>query len=207
MRKSMRSVVGVAVVRLMRPLVRVLIHHGISFQAFAETAKWIYVDVANQQFQIPGRKMSKSRIAVITGLTRREVDRLTQSELPPMDSSQEFYNRALRVFMGWLEDEAFTDSHGRPLPLPVTDDGPLSFSELVRRYSGNQPVRAILDELERVGAVALEGNMAVIALTSGEIARTGQRSKAQEMSHQAAGVLDQFSRELCSTTPSPALDR
>jgi hypothetical protein len=41
---------------------------------------------------------------------------------------------------------------GQPRDLPF--DGPLSFAELVRRYSGDLPARAVLDELLRVGIVA-----------------------------------------------------
>ena len=205
MKPTMRSVIGTAVVRLLRPLVRLMIHHGISFQAFAEAAKWIYVDVAGEQFRIPGRKMSKSRIAVITGLTRREVDRLTQEQPPPMDSSQEFYNRALRVFMGWLEDDDFRAADGSPLPLALVD-GDRSFAELVRRYSGNQPVRAVLDELMRVGVVQVENQLATVTLSALDGGERGERRQAREMTSEVAGMLDDYSRELCARGPvAPAV--
>jgi hypothetical protein len=63
----------------------------------------------------------------------------------------ERYNRAARVLTGWLRDDTFHGANGKPMPLDV--DGDISFATLVRRHSGDMPARAMLDELERVGAV------------------------------------------------------
>ena len=67
-----------AIQQLLRPLVRLLLRHSVSFAAFGEIARRVYVDVALKDFAIPGRKPSASRVAVLTGLTRKEVQRLTQ---------------------------------------------------------------------------------------------------------------------------------
>src|SRR5262249_39633778 len=55
------------------------------------------------------------------------------------------------VLTGWLRDPEFCDAEGRPREL--ADDGDKGFAGLVRRYSGDVPARAVLDELLRVGAV------------------------------------------------------
>ena len=62
------------------------------------------------------------------------------------------YNRAARVMAGWIRDKGFHDAAGEPLALPV-EGKPASFGALVRCYSGDMPVRAMLDELLRAGAV------------------------------------------------------
>jgi Family of unknown function (DUF6502) len=62
------------------------------------------------------------------------------------------YNRAARVMAGWIRDKDFHDKAGEPLALPV-EGKPASFGALVRCYSGDMPVRAMLDELLRAGAV------------------------------------------------------
>ena len=62
------------------------------------------------------------------------------------------YNRAARVITGWVRDKEFHDKAGDPLALPVEGEN-ASFGALVRSYSGDIPVRAMLDELLRVGAV------------------------------------------------------
>lgn len=140
--------------RLLRPLVRILLRLGIPFGTFAEVAKQVYVEVAEQDFPPPGRKQSDSRVATITGLTRKEVLRIKREPLTQGDVLIERYNRAARVISGWMNDAEFGTADKRPLALPVEgDEG--SFAALVQRYSGDVPMRAILDELLRVGAAQL----------------------------------------------------
>ena len=64
------------------------------------------------------------------------------------------YNRAARVITGWLRDPDFGDGNGHPSPLRMAGKR-LSLRALVKSYSGDIPVRAMLDELIRVGAVRL----------------------------------------------------
>ena len=77
--------IAAAVLRLLRPLVRILLAHGISYKTFSDLAKWVYVDVAGRDFRISGRKQSTSRISVVTGLSRKEVARVRKI-LTPDDS-------------------------------------------------------------------------------------------------------------------------
>ncbi len=141
-----------AAIRLLRPLVRLLIRNGVSYGTFADLAKWLYVDVATKEFGIKGRKQSTSRVSVITGLSRKEVMRVRQLDRPDDRATTEGYNRAARVIAGWRRESDFLDEKGEPATLPMVGSGG-TFSELVKRYSGDVPARAILDELIRVRAV------------------------------------------------------
>ena len=148
----MKRVLASAVVCLLRPLVRLLLRNGVPYKSFADMAKWVYVDVANDEFAIEGRKQSDSRVSIITGLSRKEVRRVALLPNPVDDASVERFNRAARVISGWVRDRDFHDSSNRPASLPVEGESH-SFSALVQKYSGDVPARAILDELERVGAI------------------------------------------------------
>ena len=141
-----------AVLRLLRPLVRILLKNGVSYRTFSDLIKWVYVDVAGKEFGIKGRKQSTSRISVITGLSRKEVKRVRQITRPDDSTSSEKYNRAARVIAAWRREKKFLDAEGKPAPLPMAGPG-VSFSELVKRFSGDVPSRATLDELIRIGAV------------------------------------------------------
>jgi hypothetical protein len=141
-----------AVIKLLRPLARILLRNGVSFSTFSDLAKWIFVDVATKEFGIEGRKQSTSRVSVITGLSRREVMRVRQLPRPDVSASTERHNRAARVIAAWRREPDFLDAKGKPAVLPLEGRG-ASFSELVKRFSGNVPPRAILDELIYVGAV------------------------------------------------------
>jgi len=141
-----------AVTTALRPLIRILLRHGVGYDAFAELAKRAYVEVGMSDFGIPGKKQSISRVSVLTGLTRKEVSRITENPAPADGATAERYNRAARVIAGWVRDRDFLDSNGQPAALPA-QDGDHSFAALVRRHSGDVPARAVLDELVRVGAV------------------------------------------------------
>jgi hypothetical protein len=141
-----------AVLRLLRPLTRILLRNGVSYGTFSDLAKWVYVDVASKEFGIRGRKQSASRISVITGLSRKEVMRVRQLPRPDDPATAERYNRAARVIAAWRRESDFLDARGKPAPLPMEGPG-ATFSELAKRFSGDVPARAILDELIRVGAV------------------------------------------------------
>ena len=141
-----------AVATLLRPLVRLLLRNGIPYRTFSDIAKRVYVDVATEEFGIPGRKQSKSRVSILTGLSRKEVLRVMRLPAPDDLGAGARYNRAARVIAGWVRDRRFDDGSGNPAALPF-EEGDGSFRDLVKAYSGDAPARAVLDELLRVGTV------------------------------------------------------
>src|SRR5262245_17312370 len=149
---------------LLTPLVRILLRNGISYLEFAEVTREVFVNVAGRDFTLPKRKISLSRMAIMTGLSRKEVARLAKEGGSVKRVPQEGeLNRVGRVLQGWYTDSEFTGPYGVPLDLKF-DDVPRkpSFTELVRRYSGDMPARAMLDELLRVGAARLEKESGLI---------------------------------------------
>jgi hypothetical protein len=140
---------------LMGPLVRILLRQGISYAEFSEVVKAVYVEVALKDFKVAGRRTTRTRLAVVTGLTRKEVKRVIDEALKEKYESKTKYNRLGRVLVGWHTDTDFTGPYGMPLELQYETNNPgePTFSELVRRHSGDMSPRSILDELIRVGAV------------------------------------------------------
>lgn len=141
-----------AMLRILHALARLLLRHGMPLRTFVELAKRAYVNIALREFVIPGRRPSISRAALLTGLTRKEVQRLAAAPEELAGESYATHSRASRVVAGWVRDAEFHDANGEPRELE-TDAGPASFAGLVRRYGGDVPPRAVLDELMRVGAV------------------------------------------------------
>jgi hypothetical protein len=145
------STLAAAILRLLRPLARVCLRSGLPYGAFADLAKRVFVEVAGAEFGVEGRKQSVSRISVITGLSRKEVSRVRTLPAPDDGEATDRYNRAARVITGWVRDPEFGEPAGGPARLPF-EGRKGSFAALVKRYSGDVPPRAILDELLRVGA-------------------------------------------------------
>ncbi len=152
MKQDAKHALLAAIIKLLQPLIRILLRNGIPFGTFADLAKHVYVKMAMEEFGLPNRKQTASRVSIITGLTRKEVSRIQGLSEIENEETIERYNRAARVVSGWVRDSRFLDSSGQPAVLPVEGNG-VSFSELVRHFSGDMPVRAVLDELDRVGVI------------------------------------------------------
>jgi hypothetical protein len=149
--KRLHRALNGAIEQLLRPLCRLLLRHGVSSNAFERIAKRVYVEVAYKELGAGGKSPTASRIAVTTGLTRKDV-RHVLAELGSEEGDRApDSNRANKVLAAWGQDADFCDSNGSRLPLD-TDAGP-AFAELVRRYSGDMPSKAVLDELIRLDAV------------------------------------------------------
>ena len=146
-----------AVRRILTPLVRLLIRQGISFAAVSELLSETYIRVAQESFAIEGRKQSVSRIATLTGLSRKKVAEVLNAPTLNLREVDKQYNRAARVISGWLTDPDYQNTKGKPLALTFDDDSK-NFTGLVKRFSGDIPPRAILDELIRVGAIEQQAN-------------------------------------------------
>src|SRR5580765_253903 len=138
-----RHALNTALTRLLRPLFRLLLRYGVSYGSFEELARQTFVDVAMDEAGIDGKKPSISRISVLSGLTRKEVQRLSTSVAVGPAADQ--HNRAARVLTGWVRDADFHDARGQPRVLDYDGEG--GFSLLVKRHSGDVPTRAVLDEL------------------------------------------------------------
>lgn len=143
-----------AIYKVLRPMVRLLMRHGVSYRLFAEVARHVYVDVAEEDFCLPGRKASHARTAVLTGINRKDIAKLKARPHPLTAGSAESTTPAARVITGWLNDARFQDATGAPRELPMEGLAQQpGFSELVKEYSSDVPARALLDELERINAV------------------------------------------------------
>jgi hypothetical protein len=177
-----------AVLKLLRPLVRILLRNGVSYGTFSDIAKWIYVDMATNEFGIEGRKQSTSRVSVITGLSRKEVSRMQNITKPDDRSGNEKYNRAARVIAAWRREVDFLDTHGQPADLSLA--GPwATFSELVRRFSGDVPARAILDELIHVGVVEKLKNGKIRLLANAYIPKSSETDKLHILGSDVAHLI------------------
>jgi hypothetical protein len=205
MEKSFNKAIAAAILRLLRPLIRMLLRNGISYGAFADLAKWVFVDVASKEFAMPGRKQSDSRVSVLTGLSRKEVARAKGIAAPSDAVEDRQYNRASRVISGWMRDRRFTANDGSCAPLPF--DGEASFSELVRTYSGDMTARAILDELIRVDAVEQDQNGRIHLLASGYIPKGSDAAKLHILGTDVALLIDTIDHNLHQLKDQPRFQR
>ncbi|MBX2825113.1 MAG: hypothetical protein KTR33_10320 [Gammaproteobacteria bacterium] len=193
----MHQILQQSVMRLLSPLVRLLLRHGVSHAEFANWAKQAFVWEAEKNFGVDDhKKPTVSRIAVVTGINRKEVKRI--QDLPEEERQAPSHNnRAARVVTGWLQDTSFHDADGKPAALRYgeTDQG---FNLLVRRYSGDVPARAILDELIRVGTVARADNDQVTLLQQGYVPHESKEEMIRIVGESAADLFETLDHNLAS---------
>ena len=184
--------------RLLRPLVRIMLTQGIAHRDFDAIVRAVYAEVARDSFAPDGKRATDSHVAVITGLTRKEVKRLREQSDSQYDAGNwGGANRATRVLSGWHRDPDFTDDEGAPRPLPLDDDSD-GFSALVRRYSGDIPVMAILDELERVHSVARGQDGTVRVLNRAYVPGAGDSERIRMLGSAGHDLLSTLEHNLSS---------
>jgi uncharacterized protein DUF6502 len=152
MQEKLKQQVLDAFLLVMRPIVRILLRYGIGYREFVEVAKTAYVSVASSDFGLRGRPTNISRVAVMTGLTRKEVKRI-RDKIASGDNSINVKTTPLTdVLHHWHAQAEFTDSNGQPIGLPFTGEQG-SFTSLVKAYGGDVPPGAMRTEMRRVGVI------------------------------------------------------
>lgn len=145
-----------ACLRWLWPLARWLLKSGVTWKEFAELSRGVFIEVAEQEFGLRGRPTNVSRIALLTGMTRREVRRYRDAAVEAPSAAgaraEDDLNHASRVLAGWHLDAEFIDELGRPRALEAKGEG-ATYEQLVRRYAGDIPVTALTKELLRSGSI------------------------------------------------------
>jgi hypothetical protein len=131
-----------------------LLEHGVMHREFIELSKEVYVEVARGRYGLRGRPTNLARIALLTGLDRKEVARVKNKLGRGAEAAtpQHQQDRIARVLSGWHQDGDYVDDYGIPRALPIEGPAP-SYEDLVKRYGGDVPAVTILRELKRTGAV------------------------------------------------------
>lgn len=195
-----------AIVKLLKPLVRVLLRNGIAFDALSELLKKLYVDVAENEFAIPGKKQSVSRISTLTGINRKEVSRARKLEMLDLSTMTQQYNRAARVISGWIQDPDFKNKRGDPAELSL-DQGNASFKALVKKYSGDIPSGAIADELLRVGAIQLSQNGKIKLIQNAYIPENNIDEKIRILGTDICDLIQTIDHNIFTDPDSPYFQR
>ena len=142
--------------KILRAIIKILLRNGVSYGEFDQIARQSFVEVAFRDFVPSGKKQTISNVAILTGLNRKEVKKLHDTEEQGGDSGRQ-YNRVVRVLGGWINDPRFLRKDGNPRDLDY--EGENSFSELVRQYSGDMPVAAMQKVLTNSGNISFaDGN-------------------------------------------------
>lgn len=145
--------------KVMRPLVRLFLTHQVTYPMLIEELKRVFVDIADRDFKLDGRAQTDSRITLLTGVHRRDVNRLRSMQEHQKPAKTNF---SAAILAQWLGNPAYLDEAQQPLPLPKTSRASeLSFESLVAEVSKDIRARPVLDEWLHTGIVRLNENQLV----------------------------------------------
>ena len=180
---------------LLAPVVLWLLRHGVSFPALADLLKPLFVEAARAELQRGATKPTQSALSLLSGVHRKDVR--TIADAPPAARRSPRPTLAAQVFTRWLHDPRYRGRHGKPQALPRTGPG-RTFETLSRELSNDVHPRTVLDELLRLGQVALEGDRVVVRadsfVPSPRLDEMTALFSASAADHIAAGVSNLTSR-------------
>jgi hypothetical protein len=169
-----------ALERAIKPIIRLMLAKGITYVQLTEWLKHIFIETALEQFETAESKLNDSRLSVLTGVHRKDIKRLksimTDHKINEEPAS---VNLGSQIVSIWLSNPQYMEN-GRPKALPryKTQAGDNSFEALAELVTKDVRARAIIDELERLGAVSINQDDQVILVedafipTKGEVEKT-----------------------------------
>lgn len=128
---------------------RYLIDAGATYPRLSALMRLALFKAAASRAIFGNKKLNQSAVAAMTGLTRVQVRKLAREDT---SAARENRDRLESVIDGWVTDSSFVTPGGRPKRLRL-GGGSKSFGELVRRYGGDVPPKALLREMLRNGYI------------------------------------------------------
>jgi Family of unknown function (DUF6502) len=196
-----------ALKRLLRPLVRLLLSFSVQYPYLANLLKLTYVEVATREFPLDDRPQTDSRISLLTGIHRQDVKRLRgemMADAPPPP----VVSLGAQLVSRWLGEAAYLDGKGRPKPLPrqAAQGGEASFERLVQTVNTDIRPRVVLDEWMRLGVAELDKQDRVVLRTEAFVPAHGVEEKLFYFGKVIHDHLAASEHNLTSGQP-PLLDR
>lgn len=129
---------------MLKPIVRFCLKRSLHIQDLLESAKVVFIELAERDIEDSGEKVSGCRLSATTGIHRRDISRIWQKK----EIKEQPQSLMQRVLGHWQQDTRYSTKSGKPRVLEEAE-----FRELVSGISNDVTPGTVLYELERVGAV------------------------------------------------------
>lgn len=167
--------------RVLKPFIKMLVRAGVPYGDFAGVVKAVYVDCAAREEAVSGRRPTRARIAVSTGVPRRDVDRMVDADGGLLDGRPSVGGIMVEVLQRWHTDPRYIGPYGIPLELEYQAPGEArSFCALVSLVDPRVDPKEILNELMRVGSVTSSGERHIRATSRSFVTPFGVSSEQLE---------------------------
>jgi len=201
----MNKHLSTAIYAIIKPLIGLMFRNGVSFAEFSRIAKHAYIKETEKELIASGEKASTSGIAIITGLTRKDVAALRKEALPKAEEGKQ-KNRAIRVISGWSTDPDFCDTKGQPKILDIQGKKN-SFEQLVNHHSGDMPYKALIKELIRTEAVEIIDKNKVALIREAYIPSNDENAKYDVLGEDVSLLISTIKHNIISSDSEPRYQR
>lgn len=193
--------------RILRPLVRLLLSYSVQYPYLANLLKLTYVEVATREFPLDQKPQTDSRVSLLTGIHRQDVKRL-RGEMLSEAGPPPAVSLGAQLVSRWMGESIYLDASGRPKPLPrmASEGGDASFERLVQTVNKDIRPRVVLDEWLRLGVADLDAQDRVVLRTEAFVPSNGQEEKLFYFGKVIHDHLAATGHNLTSGQP-PMLDR
>ncbi|MDJ0652657.1 MAG: DUF6502 family protein [Xanthomonadales bacterium] len=134
-----------AVYSVFYPVCRLLLRYGFNYRELVDILKKALVDAAREEGQIDGRKPTKARVAMLSGLTRQDTSRLLDSTLTEIPHKS---NPQAQILGAWNSQPQWMTGKGTPRSLSMEQ-----FTELCAEHTTSYTPNTILEEFLTSGKV------------------------------------------------------
>ena len=154
-----------AVRRVLRPIIRLMIRHGVSYAEFADVARGAYVESAIRDAANEDMKPTREEVARITGIPRQRVDRYIDDEDALPTAPATLTNVLVEVLHKWHTDPTYQGADGSPVDLDVNAASRPNFRGLVAEVDAKVNSDVVLEALLEAQSVTHSGDDRIHAVT------------------------------------------
>jgi hypothetical protein len=139
--------------KILRPLMKMVLRAGIKFDDLCEVVKAVYIETAVRDGLGPLGKSSRARICYVTGVPRIDVDNYIDDPSLLAPPRHTFAKALSELIHRWHTDPTYLGPYGVPAELSFAR-GPRSFAKLLRSIDPNVDASLAAEELIRAGVLS-----------------------------------------------------
>jgi hypothetical protein len=156
---------------LIKPLIKLMLTHGITYTTFTAALKKCFVEAAINELSEKQKPTTDSAVSLLSGIHRRDIRNITRLAGSAPTPLRKPISASAQLVAKWMSDSDFLDAKDQPLTLPRSGNG-ISFDGLAASISTDVRPRALLDDLLRLG-LARESEDTVTLIVQGFTPKTG----------------------------------
>lgn len=195
--------------KIILPLVRLMLSHGITYREFCDIGKEVFFAAGRDMMKSHNEKPTASQLTILTGVHRKDIAAFLQREndlahVPPAPKN---LPAGAAVVAEWICNPSYLGKDGQPKALPYSAEHPeVSFSALVEGISTDIRPRAYLDELKRLGIIAAD-EKGLLRLQTEAFIPSQDFAEKLKMFERNLGAHLSAGAENMQKTPSPFFER